>query len=206
VDQDFLSPLVYLVWLLGAVAFVLGLIRMNSPATARNGNLLSAGGMALAIAATAILLLFKPESAATAAGETPRGFNALGWVVIAAGIALGGGFGLYTARREDDRDAAAGVAVQRGRRRRGGPDRDRRLPQVRGGGHRPRPPGQCRDRPRHRDRLDHVHRLADRVGQADVSITVGRSSSPADGSSPRCWPRSSPSAPPTCGPATSAWP
>ena len=32
--------------------------------------------------------------------------------------------------REDDRDAAAGVAVQRGRRRRGGPDRDRRLPRL----------------------------------------------------------------------------
>ena len=42
-DLAFLSPLVYLAWLLGAVAFVLGLVRMNSPATARNGNLLSAG-------------------------------------------------------------------------------------------------------------------------------------------------------------------
>ena len=29
-------------------AFVLGLVRMNSPATARNGNLLSAGGMVVA--------------------------------------------------------------------------------------------------------------------------------------------------------------
>ena len=29
-------------WLAGAVAYVIGLIRMNSPATARNGNLLSA--------------------------------------------------------------------------------------------------------------------------------------------------------------------
>ena len=28
---------------------------MNSPATARNGNLLSAGGMAIAIVATAVL-------------------------------------------------------------------------------------------------------------------------------------------------------
>ena len=45
-DVGILEPLVRLAWLLGAVAFVLGLIQMNSPATARNGNLLSAGGMA----------------------------------------------------------------------------------------------------------------------------------------------------------------
>ena len=40
-DWTFIEPIVYLAWLAGAVAFVLGLIRMNSPATARNGNLLS---------------------------------------------------------------------------------------------------------------------------------------------------------------------
>jgi NAD(P) transhydrogenase subunit beta len=98
VDLSFLEPLVYLAWLLGAIAFVIGLIRMNSPATARNGNLLSAGGMFVAVAATAILLLARPENAATAAGEAPEGFNAIGWVVIVAGIALGGGLGLFTAR------------------------------------------------------------------------------------------------------------
>ena len=97
-DLTWLSPVVYLLWLAGAVAFVLGLIQMNSPATARNGNLLSAGGMALAIGATAVLLLLKPESAATDAGEVAPGFNAVGWLVILAGIALGGGYGLYTAR------------------------------------------------------------------------------------------------------------
>ena len=31
--------LVRIAWIAGAVAFVLGLVRMNSPATARNGNL-----------------------------------------------------------------------------------------------------------------------------------------------------------------------
>ena len=71
-------------------AFVLGLMRMNSPATARNGNLLSAGGMAVAIAATAVLLLRPPTDGA--------GFDAVGWVIIVAGIAIGGGLGLYTAR------------------------------------------------------------------------------------------------------------
>ena len=97
-DLTWLSPVVYLLWLAGAVGFVLGLIQMNSPATARNGNLLSAGGMALAIGATAVLLLLKPESAATDAGAVAPGFNAIGWLVILAGIALGGGYGLYTAR------------------------------------------------------------------------------------------------------------
>jgi NAD(P) transhydrogenase subunit beta len=89
-DLTLLETLVRIAWLAGAVAFVLGLVRMNSPATARNGNLLSAGGMAVAIVATIVFLLFRPSEGA--------GFNAIGWVIIAAGIALGGGLGLYTAR------------------------------------------------------------------------------------------------------------
>src|SRR4029077_3885267 len=56
-----LESVVRLVWLAGAAAFVLGLMRMNSPATARNGNLLSAGGMALAIGGTAVLLAARGE-------------------------------------------------------------------------------------------------------------------------------------------------
>jgi len=81
-----LESVVRLVWLAGAAAFVLGLMRMNSPATARNGNLLSAGGMALAIGGTAVLLAARGEAGLTA------------WIIILAGIALGGGLGLYTAR------------------------------------------------------------------------------------------------------------
>jgi len=88
-DLSVLETLVRIAWLAGAVAFVLGLIRMNSPATARNGNLLSAGGMALAIGATIVFLLLEPRQ-----GDV----NVVGWVIIAAGIALGGGLGLYTAR------------------------------------------------------------------------------------------------------------
>jgi H+-translocating NAD(P) transhydrogenase subunit beta len=88
-DLSILETLVRIAWLAGAVAFVLGLVRMNSPATARNGNLLSAGGMAVAIVATIIYLLLRPSDGT---------FNAVGWVIIAAGIALGGGLGLYTAR------------------------------------------------------------------------------------------------------------
>jgi NAD(P) transhydrogenase subunit beta len=88
-DFEAISILVRLAWLAGASAFVLGLMRMNSPATARNGNLLSAGGMVIAIVATAVFLLARPSDA---------GFNSLGWLIIVVGIVIGGGAGLYSAR------------------------------------------------------------------------------------------------------------
>jgi proton-translocating NAD(P)+ transhydrogenase subunit beta len=91
IDIAILEPLVRIAWLVGAVAFVLGLIRMNSPATARNGNLLSAGGMAVAIVATALYLLLRP-------GGGLGGSLTVGWLIIIVGIAIGGGLGLYTAR------------------------------------------------------------------------------------------------------------
>jgi NAD(P) transhydrogenase subunit beta len=84
--MDTLEAHVRIAWLAGAAAFVLGLMRMNSPATARNGNLLSAGGMAIAIGGTAVLLAARGEAGITA------------WIIILAGIAHGGGLGLYTAR------------------------------------------------------------------------------------------------------------
>ena len=83
--MDALEAIVRLIWLLGAAGFVLGLMRMNSPATARNGNLVSAGGMALAIAATLVLL-------------ASDGLSTTGWIIIAAGVAIGGGLGLFMAR------------------------------------------------------------------------------------------------------------
>ena len=91
-DYETISILVRLAWLAGASAFVIGLMRMNSPATARNGNLLSAGGMVVAIVATAILLLARQLLVGDDA------FNGLGWGIILVGIAIGGGAGLYTAR------------------------------------------------------------------------------------------------------------
>jgi H+-translocating NAD(P) transhydrogenase subunit beta len=90
---DIIDVLVRIAWLVGAVAFVIGLVRMNSPATARNGNLLSAGGMVVAIVATAILIgarqLLDPGS---------FGIRASSWAIILAGIIIGGGLGLYAAR------------------------------------------------------------------------------------------------------------
>ncbi|HET9519974.1 MAG TPA: NAD(P)(+) transhydrogenase (Re/Si-specific) subunit beta [Candidatus Limnocylindrales bacterium] len=93
-DFNTVSVLVRLAWLVGASAFVIGLMRMNSPATARNGNLLSAGGMAIAIVATAIFLLVRPSAEA----EGASGFNGAGWAIIVVGILVGGGLGLYSAR------------------------------------------------------------------------------------------------------------
>ena len=82
-----ISDLVYLAQLAGAAAFVLGLHYMNSPATARNGNLLSAGGMILAVAATLIGLVTRPG-----------GLSTTSWAIIIAGFAIGAGTGLWMAR------------------------------------------------------------------------------------------------------------
>ncbi len=82
-----ISDLVYLAQLAGAAAFVLGLHYMNSPATARNGNLLSAGGMILAVAATLVGLVTRPGGLSTAS-----------WAIIIAGFAIGAGAGLWMAR------------------------------------------------------------------------------------------------------------
>jgi NAD(P) transhydrogenase subunit beta len=82
-----ISDLVYLAQLAGAAAFVLGLHYMNSPATARNGNLLSAGGMILAVAATLIGLVTRQG-----------GLSSASWAIIIAGFAIGAGAGLWMAR------------------------------------------------------------------------------------------------------------
>ncbi len=82
-----LDTIVRLIYLLAAAGFVFGLHQMNSPATARNGNLLSAGGMALAVIATVLLL-------ASGSG----GVSSTAWLIIGLGILIGGGLGLYTAR------------------------------------------------------------------------------------------------------------
>ncbi len=82
-----IGTLVFFAWLFGAAAFVLGLHQMNSPATARNGNRLSAGGMAVAVIATFVLLVSRPG-----------GLGTFALIIIAAGIIVGGGAGLYLAR------------------------------------------------------------------------------------------------------------
>src|SRR5215475_11691276 len=75
-----------LLYVASAVCFVLGLHLMNSPATARRGNQVSTGGMALAIATTFALVVHAGTVTAT------------GWIVMIAGIMVGAGAGLYSAR------------------------------------------------------------------------------------------------------------
>ncbi|MGA8116649.1 MAG: NAD(P)(+) transhydrogenase (Re/Si-specific) subunit beta [Actinocatenispora sp.] len=73
-------------YLLAAASFVLGLHLMNSPATARRGNLLSAAGMALAVLMTVVhLVLDRP--------------GIVGPVALVVGVALGGVAGALMARR-----------------------------------------------------------------------------------------------------------
>jgi H+-translocating NAD(P) transhydrogenase subunit beta len=88
VTPETLYTLVFLAWLAGAAAFVLGLHQMNSPATARNGNRLSAGGMGVAVLATLLWLLLRPG-----------GLSTVAIAIIVVGFVLGGGLGLWMARR-----------------------------------------------------------------------------------------------------------
>jgi NAD(P) transhydrogenase subunit beta len=88
VSQEWIYTFVFLAWLAGASAFVLGLHQMNSPATARGGNRLSAAGMTLAVVATLIWLLLRPG-----------GLSVMAIGIIVVGFLVGGGIGLYLARR-----------------------------------------------------------------------------------------------------------
>jgi len=87
-SQDMIDALVFLAWLVGAAAFVLGLHQMNSPATARRGNQLSAAGMTLAVIATFLWLLSRPG-----------GLSVTAIAIIVGGFVIGGGVGLWMARR-----------------------------------------------------------------------------------------------------------
>jgi proton-translocating NAD(P)+ transhydrogenase subunit beta len=78
---------VWAAYLLAVVAFVVGLHLMNSPVTAARGNGLSAGGMTLAVVATVALLADRHTITTT------------GLAVLIAGAVVGGGAGLYLARR-----------------------------------------------------------------------------------------------------------
>jgi NAD(P) transhydrogenase subunit beta len=89
-NPETLYALVFLAWLAGSAAFVLGLHQMNSPATARGGNRLSAGGMAVAVLATLVWLVLRPGGL----GDSP-----LPLIIIVGGIAIGGGIGFVLARR-----------------------------------------------------------------------------------------------------------
>jgi NAD(P) transhydrogenase subunit beta len=86
-SEQWLYTIVFFAWLIGAASFVIGLHRMNSPATARNGNLLSAGGMTVAVLATLAWLALRQG-----------GLSVEAWIIIIGGFVIGGGAGLYMAR------------------------------------------------------------------------------------------------------------
>lgn len=75
------------VYLLASALFVVGLHQMRSPSTARRGNLISAGGMLIAILATLVFAVIT------------SGGVAWGWIALAIGVVLGGGFGVIQSRQ-----------------------------------------------------------------------------------------------------------
>jgi H+-translocating NAD(P) transhydrogenase subunit beta len=81
-----LEYLVQLAFLIGAAFFALGLHQMNSPATARNGNRLSATGMVIAVGSEFLYMV----------GQGTAGPG--NWIIIGGGLAIGGAAGLRMAR------------------------------------------------------------------------------------------------------------
>ncbi|MEU1571261.1 NAD(P)(+) transhydrogenase (Re/Si-specific) subunit beta [Streptomyces collinus] len=84
--MDTVDNAVHYIFLAAAACFVLGLHLMNHPRTARRGNSLSAAAMAVAIAATAWLILDENVISTT------------GWLVLTSGGVLGAALGLWAAR------------------------------------------------------------------------------------------------------------
>lgn len=82
------ETIVRLLYLGAAVTFVLGLHMMRSPSTAKKGNLLSAAGMAVAIAVTV----------AWVATQDHFHVTMWGWVALVGGIAVGTAAGLWGAK------------------------------------------------------------------------------------------------------------
>ena len=80
------NVVILLIYILAASCFVLGLHLMNNPATARRGNQVSAAGMVTAVAATLAIIIHSHAITTT------------GWIVLIAGVLVGGAAGLYSAR------------------------------------------------------------------------------------------------------------
>jgi len=91
-DPSTLSTLIHFAYVLAAAMFVVGLHQMNSVLTARRGNQISALGMAIAVAVTALQLVFLGSPAT---GQT----EGLAWPIIIVGLVIGGGLGFYSARQ-----------------------------------------------------------------------------------------------------------
>lgn len=75
-----------LIYLIGSVTFIVGLKMLSNPATARKGNTIAAGGMALAILGT--IFLYQHNG---------RGLHNYGWIIT--GLVIGSVVGLVSAKR-----------------------------------------------------------------------------------------------------------
>jgi NAD(P) transhydrogenase subunit beta len=75
-----------LIYLIGSVTFIIGLKMLSNPATARKGNAIAAGGMALAILGTIFLYRYHGQ-----------GLRNYGWII--AGLLIGSVIGLVSAKR-----------------------------------------------------------------------------------------------------------
>ncbi len=71
-------------YLVSGVLFIFALRGLSHPTTSRQGNLFGMVGMAIAIVTTLAL-------------RAPSGFG--GWLLVAFGLAIGGGFGAVIARK-----------------------------------------------------------------------------------------------------------
>ena len=78
--------LVGVIYLAASTLFVVGLHMMRAPSTARRGNLISAGGMAIAVITTIVFALVS------------SGGNWIGWGALVVGVALGAVYGVNRAR------------------------------------------------------------------------------------------------------------
>lgn len=98
-----LGVIEWFVYLLAAVMFVVGLHLMNSPKTARKGNMVSAIGMVFAVA-MAFIVLF--------AGEISNGFkHSVAVVVLIVGIVIGAVAGVVSAKKVKMTDMPQLVSV-----------------------------------------------------------------------------------------------
>ena len=98
-----LGVIEWFVYLLAAVMFVIGLHLMNSPKTARKGNMVSAIGMVFAVA-MAFIVLF--------AGEISNGFkHSVAVVVLIVGIIIGAVAGVVSAKKVKMTDMPQLVSV-----------------------------------------------------------------------------------------------
>src|ERR1700761_9141136 len=85
------NPVLLLAYLIGSITFILGLKMLSHPETARTGNLIAAGGMAISIFATIFLYQYK-------GGEMqPVGLHNYIWIF--SGIAIGTVVGTIAARK-----------------------------------------------------------------------------------------------------------